>query len=249
METMNHGTRPQLLGLLAGLFLASGLVLSAFLITRAWMRIAESQAIVVTGSARKDVRADFVIWRGSVTTEAGTLVAAQRALRADLDRVIAFSQANQITNQLVSPINIQEVRSTEKLPDGTVQQKTVGYRLTQTVEIHSSDVDRIAQLDRDSSKLVEQGILFTPAPLEFIYTHAGEAKVEMLAEATRDARARAEQIAVQGGRAIHQLRSAKMGVFQITPIHSIQTSAEGMNDTTTLDKTIRAVVTASFSMN
>jgi len=39
-----------------------------------------------------------------------------------------------------------------------------------------------------------------------------------------------------------------MGVFQITPVHSIQTSWEGMNDTTSLEKTITAVVTATFGL-
>ena len=63
-----------------------------------------------------------------------------------------------------------------------------------------------------------------------------------------DAQVRAEQIASQGGRTITQLRSARMGVFQITPVYSSQTSSEGINDTTSLDKTVTAVVTASFSL-
>ena len=111
-----------------------------------------------------------------------------------------------------------------------------------------SDVDRILKLDQDSTTLIEQGVMFTPSAPEFIYTKAGEAKVEMLAEATKDAQVRAEQIASQGGRTITQLRSARMGVFQITPVYSSQTSSEGINDTTSLDKTVTAVVTASFSL-
>jgi hypothetical protein len=39
-----------------------------------------------------------------------------------------------------------------------------------------------------------------------------------------------------------------MGVFQITPRNSNDISAEGVNDTTTREKTIRAIVTASFTM-
>jgi len=39
-----------------------------------------------------------------------------------------------------------------------------------------------------------------------------------------------------------------MGVFQITPLYSGQTSGEGMNDTSSLDKTITAVVTATFAL-
>ena len=40
-------TRPHLLGVLAGLFLAAGLVFSSFVVTRTWQRVAEAQAIAV----------------------------------------------------------------------------------------------------------------------------------------------------------------------------------------------------------
>jgi hypothetical protein len=40
---MNRATKPHLLGLLAGLFLAAALILSAMLVTGAWLKIAESQ--------------------------------------------------------------------------------------------------------------------------------------------------------------------------------------------------------------
>ena len=68
----------------------------------------------------------------------------------------------------------------------------------------------------------------------------------MLADATKDARARAEQIAAQGGRTIASLHDAEMGVFQITPLHESDTSGEGESDTSSMDKTITAVVTATF---
>jgi hypothetical protein len=98
----------------------------------------------------------------------------------------------------------------------------------------------------DSTPLVEQGVIFTADAPQFIYTSVGEAKIEMLAEAAKDARARAEQIATQGGRGIAQLHDADQGIFQITPQHSTDTSGEGMNDTTARWKTITAVVTATF---
>jgi hypothetical protein len=245
---MQGATKPHLLGLLAGLFLAAALVLSAMLVTRVWLKIAESQTISVTGSARKNVRADLIIWRGSFSAEAKTLPEAQRALKTDFGKVEAFLKANGVTNYQVSPISIQEVRTADKTQTEGALQKKESYRLTQTAEVLSAEVERITKLDRDSVALVEQGVLFTTAPPQYIYTKAGEAKVEMLAEATKDARARADQIAVQGGRVISQLRSAKMGVFQINPVYSLQTSADGMNDTTSPEKTILAVVTTSFSM-
>ncbi len=240
-------SRPQLFGVLAGLFLAAGLVCSAIVLTRAWMKIAESESINVTGSARKAVQSDLIIWRGSFAVEAPELLVAQRKLKADLAKVEQFLQSKNATNYLVGNVGIQELRSMVKTENETVN-KLAGYRLMQAVEIRSTDVSRIAQLDRESVGLVEAGVLFTSESPQFIYTKAGEAKVEMLAEATRDARSRADQIASQGGREIRRLQSARMGVFQITPLHSIQTSWDGMNDTTSFEKTITAVVTATFGL-
>jgi hypothetical protein len=42
------------------------------------------------------------------------------------------------------------------------------------------------------------------------------------------------------------LHDADQGIFQITPQHSVATSWEGENDTTARQKTITAVVTATF---
>ena len=221
---------------------------SAMVVTSAWLRVAESQSISVTGSARKAVRSDLIIWRGSVSTDGKTLLAAQQTLKADLAKVENFLTIKGITNWVVTPISIQELRAKEKGGNESVQEKTVGYRLSQSVEVRSLAVDAITELNGESTALVEQGVLFTASAPQYVYTKAGEAKVEMLAEATKDARARAEQIALQGGRSIHQLRSAKMGVFQITPLHSIQTSWDGMNDTSSLEKTVTAVVAATFSL-
>jgi len=218
------------------------------------LKIAESQTINVTGSARKAVRSDLVIWRGTFTAEGDTLLAAQRNLKADLAKVEDFLKVNAMTNFMIGPISIKELQATEELKaaqnggSDITRQKTIGFHLAQSVEVRSVETDRITKLDQDSTVLVEQGVMLTAAPPEYIYTKSGEAKVEMLAEATKDARARAEQIASQGGRAIDQLRSARMGVFQITPVFSSLTSSEGVNDTTSLEKTVTAVVTASFSL-
>lgn len=241
-------SRPQLFGVLAGLFLAAGLVASAMLVSGAWLRIAESQTVTVTGSAHRGVQSDLIIWRGSISAEDTTLLGAQRHLKEAGVKMDAFLQERGVTNYQSSSIQIQEVRTRQKEDDGSMQQKITGYRLLQTVEVQTASQDLAMKLERESTVLVEQGILFTPQPTEYIYTKSGDTKVEMLAEATKDARARAEQIASQGGRKVDQLRSAKMGVFQITPLHSSQTSWEGMNDTSSFEKTVTSVITATFSM-
>lgn len=243
--------RPHLLGLLAGLFLAAGLVLSTMVVTRTWLRVADAESIAVTGSARRNISSDFIVWRASFTVTAPTLIEAQRLLRQDRARVSAYFAAGGVTNQTFTPIAITEVNRQEThKADGeeTTATRVSGYRLEQKVEIRSAEVDRVMQLDRDSADLVEQGVQLAPVAPQFIYSKAADAKVEMLAEAARDARARADQISLQGARGIGSLRSAKMGVFQITPLYSSETSWDGRNDTTSREKTITAVVNATFTM-
>jgi hypothetical protein len=41
---------------------------------------------------------------------------------------------------------------------------------------------------------------------------------------------------------------AAMGVFQITPRYSLQSSWDGINDTSALEKTLTAVVNVTFSL-
>ncbi len=242
-------SRPHLFGVLAGVFLAAGIAFASLVLAGAWTRISESQLISVTGSARRSVRSDLVIWRSSYQVEAPTLLAAHQRLREDFAKVQRFLTERSLREVAVGPVQIREVTERVTLRDGAESTtRRVGYRLSQVVEVRSLEVDRVPGLATESAELLEQGVTFVSDSMEFIYTKAGEAKVEMMAEATKDARARANQIAENGGRAIRGLREARMGVIQINPLHSTATSWEGNNDTTALEKTITATVSASFSL-
>jgi hypothetical protein len=242
-------SRPHLFGVLAGVFLAAGIAFASLVLAGAWTRISESQLISVTGSARRSVRSDLVIWRSSYQVEAPTLLAAQQRLREDFAKVQRFLTERSLREVAVGPVQIREVTERVTLRDGAESTtRRVGYRLSQVVEVRSPEVDRVPGLATESAELLEQGVTFVSDSMEFIYTKAGEAKVEMMAEATKDARARANQIAENGGRTIRGLREARMGVIQINPLHSTATSWEGNNDTTALEKTITATVSASFSL-
>jgi hypothetical protein len=239
-------SRPQLYGMLAGLFLAAALVCSAMLGTSAWVKIKNSQFITVKGSTQKNIESDLAIWSGSFLVEADTLLAAQHKIQADRQLVAKYLGDAGVTNFAFAPIGIEELMASQKSADGFISQRTAGYRLSQSVSVESADVDRLDRLD--ATPLVEQGVIFTVAPPQFIYSKAGDTKIEMLAAATQDARARAERIATQGGRNIARLHDADQGIFQITPEHSVATSWQGENDTTSRQKTITAVVTATFAL-
>ncbi len=95
---------------------------------------------------------------------------------------------------------------------------------------------------------MEQGVELESDAPEYIYTKLGDLKIQMLAEAARDSRVRAEQIASSTGAKIGPLRSARMGVIQINPADSTEVSNEGNNDTTSEEKDILTVVASTFAL-
>ena len=64
-----------------------------------------------------------------------------------------------------------------------------------------------------------------------------------------NAKKRAESIAKASGNKIGRIRSARMGVFQITPVNSYDVSDWGMNDTSSLEKKVNAVVNVEFAIS
>ena len=241
--------RPHLFGLLAGLFLAAGIAFAALVGANTWTRISESQVVNVTGSARKNVLSDLVVWRGRFAAEDASLLGANERLKSDLAKVEAFFRLKGIETYTLAPVQIREVTNRAKDDDGETVSRRVGYHLTQSVIVRSTDIEAGSRLGRECAQLLNEGVALVQDGIDFLYTKAGEAKVEMMAEATKDARARAEQIGAQGGRRIKQLRAARMGVIQINPLYSAETSWEGNNDRSSLEKTITVTVSATFDLN
>jgi hypothetical protein len=116
------------------------------------------------------------------------------------------------------------------------------------MEISSSDVQKIKEISLDITSLVNNGVNFVVEMPEYHYTKLAELKIQIQAEAARDALNRAKEIAKATGRDLGPLRNARMGVLQITPRFSNMISDYGINDVTSIEKEITAVVTASFEI-
>jgi hypothetical protein len=115
--------------------------------------------------------------------------------------------------------------------------------------VQSSDVEGVTKVAQGSGEIINQGVIFSSQPLQYFYSKLSELKLDMLAQATQDAQSRASRIATSAGSKLGSLRSADMGVFQITPVNSTDLSDYGEYDTTSIQKQITAVVHATFSVN
>ena len=234
----------------AGVALAIGLVLASVIGGWAFVKGKRGdQTIVVTGSARKRIRSDLVIWKAGVSYQAPVLADAYRSLSENVPRVKSYLigkgiPENQIT---ISSISSQTLHARTDQGEDTGQ--ITGYSLRQELEVRSNDVDKIAKIAREATELINQGILLESLAPEYHYTKLGEEKITMLAEAAKDAKVRAEKIAESTGSSIGSVRTARMGVLQITPADSNEVSDSGLNDTSSLEKDITAVVNVGFAID
>jgi hypothetical protein len=98
------------------------------------------------------------------------------------------------------------------------------------------------------SELLDQGVPISALAIEYVSTQLTEARIEALRRATQDARSRAETIVEGIGGELGGARSAQLGVYQVTRRDSTEVSDYGINDTTTREKDVTAVVTLTFAL-
>ena len=233
-----------------GVCIAVATIVSSVILSGGFLKVMKftREQISVTGSATKEIRSDYIVWTGNITKRDADLKAAYKHLREDLEkaRLYLLSKGVTETELVVYPVVTETVYKKNK--EGNDTNDIQGYRLAQGLEIRSGDVDKITGIARESTELIDQGIQFESFQPEYFYKKLDELKLEMLAKATQNAKQRAANMARATGNRIGFMRSAKMGVFQITPVTSTEVSDWGANDTTSLDKKVMSVVTVSFAI-
>jgi len=207
------------------------------------------QTITVTGSARKRITSDLVVWRSAISYQAPTLSEAYRSLAEAVPRVKAYMVSKGIAENQITVSSISSQTLHGRNSDGMETSDITGYSLRQELSVRSTEVEKIGQIAREATELINQGILLESMAPEYLYTKLGDLKIEMLAEAAKDAKRRAEQIAQSTDSSIGTVRTARMGVLQITAADSTDVSDSGMNDTSSLEKDITAVVNIGFAVD
>ena len=233
-----------------GVALAIGLVLSSIIFGWFYAKTKKSdEAITVTGSAKKRIKSDLVLWSAGVSYQAPKLADAYSSLSTNIPRVKQYLMSKGIAENQITISSIATTALKKQDADGTETSEISGYSLRQSVDVRSNDVDKIAQIAREATELINQGILIESSAPQYFFTQIGDLKIEMLGEAAKDAKTRAEKIAASTGNNIGAVRSARMGVMQITAADSTEVSDGGISDTSTIDKDVMAVVNISFAVD
>jgi len=221
-----------------------------------WERVKtkpKEHSIQVTGSATRRIVSDLIQWSATIDVQNADRSAAYRQLHEHVAQTVAFLEKSGIAKEEigVSSVSVSQIQELEVTGAGEerIERYVVkGYQLQQTVNVSSGDVETVAQASREVTSLLENGISISSGVPQYHYTKLGDLKIEMLAEAAKDARARAENIIEAAGGELGDLVGADMGVININPPNSRASSWDGNNDTSTVEKDIITVVHATFEL-
>ena len=236
--------------IILGVCIALATIAASLILSQALVKIKKfsTEVINVTGSAERKIKSDYIVWQADFSRRDLEMAVAFQKLQEDLKTVKDYLISKGINEKdmIISPVGTTILY--KKNEKGNDTNQIEAYRLSQTVETRSHEVEKVTDISRGSTELINQGIQLISNHPEYLYTKLSELKLEMLSEATQNAKKRAEQMAAATGNKIGFMRSAKMGVFQITPISSVDVSDWGQNDTTSLEKKVMAVVKVDFAI-
>lgn len=236
------------------LIIGIAVIISAFLFSYAYQnRNQSNNTISVTGLGKKDFTSDLIVWDGSFSKKNLVLKEAYAELEKDRTIIKDYLVSKGIAEHSIvfSAISINKDFDYHYNENGSVRNQIfTGFSLAQGVQIESKEVNLVENVSREVSELIDSGIEFYSSSPEYYYTKLAELKIKMIAEATKDANARAESIAENANAKLSKLKKSDMGVFQIIAQNSSEDySWGGSFNTNSKNKTATITVKLVYQVN
>ena len=198
------------------------------------------RSVTVRGLAEREVTADLATWTISYSARSANLADAQRDIDRDTEAIRAFFNELGFETEALQPsgVNVSQYSS---------NQGGQTYTIRQRLQLRTTDIDRAQAAVARQFDLVRRGVVLEDGSgMSFTFTRLNEIKPEMVAEATQDARASANQFAEDSGTAVGGIRNATQGYFSIA---SRDGDAGGYGVADTPYKLVRVVTTIDFYLD
>ncbi len=199
-----------------GLLLALGLAAAGFFVARGvYEARAASRYVTVKGLAERELRANLALWPIVFNATGNDLSLLQQQLDEDAQQVHRFLEAQGFGAEERS---LSPPRVTDYLAQGYREGVADRYSAEATVTVRTPKVDSVLAAMQRSGDLVKAGVAMIRSyeyQPQFLYTDLEAIKPAMIAEATKDARAAAEQFAQDSGSQVGAIRNAQQGYFSI----------------------------------
>ncbi|PZU14557.1 MAG: SIMPL domain-containing protein [Sphingobium sp.] len=196
---------------------------------------AADRSVTVRGLAEKDVTADLATWSISYSATGFDLPTVRAEIDANTKELRAYFEGLGFKPDELKPVG---AGVNQWLNNGV---STI--TITQKMLLRTNDIARAQRAVAQQFDLVRRGVtLQEGSGMRYSFTKLNDVKPPMVAAATRDARAAAEQFAKDSGADVGGIKSATQGYFSIEPRDG--EGGEGGSDTPF--KKVRVVTTVDF---
>ncbi len=200
----------------AALVLALGLVGGCWVLGQALLDFKGlDRYVTVKGLAEREVRADLAMWPISYGGGGDTLEGVDANLKQSRTRIMQFLKEQGLGDaEILDTVpRIQDNQANN--PGRRVNQR---FTATAILSVRSTDIETVKKAMAAAGELVSRGVMlvqnweYRPT---FAFTGLNEIKPDMIAEATRNARAAARQFAEDSGSRVGTIRRATQGYFSL----------------------------------
>src|SRR5690242_11809101 len=225
---------------IAAAILAIGMIVGGYLLGNGLVRAHHAdRSVTVRGLSERDVVADLATWDLSYSEQGSDLAEVQARITQDTQAVRAYFQRLGFPADVLQPAGA----GVNQFYDNGNPRVTINQRL----QLRTTDIARARRAVADQFDLVKAGVqLQDGSKMNYSFTKLNAIKPPMVAEATKDARAAAEQFAKDSGTGVGGIKSASQGYFSIDARDG-DSSNYGVADTPF--KKVRVVTTVEFYLD
>src|SRR5574343_538891 len=239
------------------LIIGISILITAFILGSAFKNRNENlDTISVIGLGSKDFVSDEILWSGSFTTKSFEIKEAYSKIISDQKIVEQFFLSKGFKR---TEFSFGAVKFDKKFREIRIQGETKyeqvfdGYEAVQTITFSAKKnpdlMKRIEAVSSKTSELINSGIELSSNSIQYTYSDLPSLKHSLIQSASKDAKERAEKIVEAGNGDLGKLKSASMGVFQITGQGSTEEDTYGgINDTYSKNKTARITVRLEYEL-
>jgi hypothetical protein len=234
---------------LSAVVLCVGLTLGGWFVGNGFARGRTSDRFVeVKGLAEREVIADLALWPLRYVATGDDLGVAQAGITRSTRQILAFLSRHGIDTSAVQ-LHALEVSDAfaNRFPG---ERGGPRFVIQQTLMVRSPNPEVVMAASQHVSELVAAGVVLSASGEygmggpTFVFTRLNQLKPSMVAEATANARAAAEQFAKDSRSGLGEIRRANQGVFVILP----RDQAPGINESGQLQKIVRLVSTVQYAL-
>ena len=169
--------------------------------------------VTVRGLAEREVKADLVTWPITYSLAGNDLMTIYQKVNTNNEIIVKFLTSNGIPREEISvnPPDTYDRASNRYGSDSF----NYNYAISCTVTVTTKQVDKVRELLGRQSDLLKEGIPFSNSYINYQFTGLNSIKPEMIAEATKNARAAAQQFAADSESRVGKIKTASQGQFSI----------------------------------